>query len=251
MSIAVNTLKEKIRRKELYVVAAIGLIIISFFCSGVSTITMDGEEITDYQNLIPILITIVNVISGALAIVLSLKTIPNEYERKTSHLIWIREVSETRYHGELAAANIISSLFSTAIMYGGILVFMIVKGETGRILFLIPAFFILAVSIIIVSMITSILSIHLPGMVSGAIATICYLVGILHGVLDIYRSMVTGFISSLLKVVLIVVPDLHKIQSQTGQLILGEAMDIHTVLKGLFIIWILSVFFLFVKRKEA
>ncbi|MBD5106385.1 MAG: hypothetical protein HDT41_05345 [Lachnospiraceae bacterium] len=251
MSIAANALREKIRRKELYVVAAIGLLVILAFCSGAGVITINGEPITDYQNMIPILITVVNVISGALAIVLSLRTIPNEYERKTSHLIWIRGISQTRYHGELAVANIVSSLFAAAIMYGGIFVFTVVKQETGRILSLVPAFFVLSISITIVSMLTSLFSIRFPGMVAGLIITVFYLVGIFHNALNVYRSMVTGFISLVLRFLLMIVPDLNEIQSQAGALIQKEAVSVHGILKGLLTVWVLSLFFFLIKKKEA
>ncbi len=220
MSIAGNALREKIRRKELYILAAVGLLVILVFCSGAGTITVNGEPITDYGNMISIMISVVNFISGALAIVLSLRTIPNEYERKTSHLIWIRGISQTRYHGELALANVAASLFATAVMYGGLLVFTIVKQETGRIFALLPAFLVLSISISIVSMLTSILSIRLPGMAAGLAATICYLVGVFHNALDVYRSMVTGLISFVLKTLLIVLPDLNNIQSQAGAVLL-------------------------------
>lgn len=251
MTITMNALREKIRRKELYIVTIIGLIVLIAFGTGTGTITMNGKPITDYENLAPILITIINVICGALAIVLSIHTIPNEYERKTSHLIWIRGISQPRFHGELALANGISSLISEAILYLGLFAFMIIKGKGNEAWKLIPAFLIVAISILMVSLFTSMLSIVLPGMLTGAIAAICYLAGILHGFLDTFRGMVSGIGSILLKGVLFVIPDLDEIQSQAGNVMKGNSLDMHVIWKGLLILYVISLLVFICKRKEA
>lgn len=251
MMITINAWKEKIRRKELYVVTAIGLLILLGFGTGVGSITIGGIPITDYENLAPIMVTVVNVICGALAIVLSLRTIPNEYERKTSHLIWTRGISQPRYHGELALANCMISLCAQAILYLGLFVFTLMKGKGAESWRLIPAFLIMAVSILIVSLFTSLLSTILPGPAAGAIVSACYLAGILHGILDVVRSMVSGFVSVMLKYLLRLIPDLNAIQSQAGNCLSGHPVKVQIILKGLLVIYILTVCFWIIRKKEA
>lgn len=251
MTIAINALREKIRRKELYVVSLIGLLILLIFGTGSGSISIDGKPITDYENLAPLMITMINVICGALAIVLSLRTIPNEYERKTSHLIWIRDVSQVRFHGELAVANIIGSLLAEAILYLGLLIFMISKGRSSEIWRLIPAFLIMAISIAIVSLFTSMMSIVLPGMFAGVIATICYVAGVLHGMLELFGGMISGLGSALIKGVLVIIPDLNEIQSQAGNVLKAEAVDAHVIFTGLLALYVISLFVFVCKKKEA
>lgn len=251
MMIMWNALKEKIRRKELYIVSAIGLILLLGFSSGVGTITINGIPITDYENLAPVLMVVIHVICGALAIVLSLRTIPNEYERHTSHLIWIRGIHQSQYHGELALANIGISLISEAILYIGLLIFTFVKGHAEDVWRLIPAFLIMAISIVIISLFTSLLSTMLPSMAAGAIAAFCYLAGVLHGVLETLRNMISGFASGLLRGFLWVVPDLNEIQTQAGNVISGDAIEWHVIWKGLLIIWVLGLCLFLYRKKEA
>lgn len=251
MVIMLNAIREKIRRKELYIISAIGLLILLGFGTGAGTITMDGVPITDYENLAPIMLTIIHCICGTWAIVLSLRTIPNEYERKTSHLIWIRGVSQARYHGELALANAVMSLISEGILYLGLMIFTFAKGKGSEVWRLMPAFLIMAVSILIVSMFTSLLSAVLPGMAAGAIVVACYLAGVLHSVLDTVRGMVSGLASVLLKGILWLIPDLNEIQSQAGQFLRGDAVDIHIIWKGLLTIYLLSICLYFCRKKEA
>lgn len=251
MTITINALKEKIRRKELYVVAALGLLLVILFSSGAGTLTIDGEPITGYAKMAPIMIVVVNALSGALAIALSIRTIPNEYERKTSHLIWIRNIKQWQYHAYLTLANIVSSLIATVIMYLGLFIFALVKQETQGLYRLIPAFFIMAIGVCIVSLFTSVLSIALPGMAVGIISAGCFLVGIFHGVLEIAKDMVGGFTGGIISVLLKIVPDLNELQAQAGNMISGEAVSSHEIFKGLLIIYILTLFFFVFKKKEA
>lgn len=251
MVIVVTALKEKIRRKEFYIVTLIGLLILLVFGTGAGSITIGGKPVTGYESIAPILITMINVVCGALAILLSLHTIPNEYERKTSHLIWIRGVSQPEFHGELALANGISSLIAEVILYMGLLVYMVMNGKESEVWRLIPAFLLVAISVFMVSLFTSVLSIVLPGMFACTVVTICYLVGILHGILDVFRNMITGIGSVLLKGILFVIPDLNAIQTQAGNVLRGNPVEVHVIWKGLLIIYMISLLFFLLKKREA
>lgn len=251
MTLAMNVIKEKIRRKELYVVTGIGLLLLLFVGSDSGSISVGGQPVTGYENLSVIMILVINVVSAALAIVLSLRTIPNEYERKTSHLVWIRGISQPRYHGELAAANMISSVISEAILYLGMLIYVIRQGRTEDIRKLIPAFLIVAIAVCIVSLLTSVLSIVLPEAVAGVIAAICYGVGILHSILSVYTGIVTGAGKHILQFLLQVLPDLYGIQAQAGRIFSGDPLDAHVIWKGLFTLYVISVLIFVFRKKEV
>ncbi len=251
MMIAITAMKEKVRRKDLYIVGILGLVLVLLFCSGGGTITIDGEPISGYKNLAPIMLILINVLGGALAIALSLRTIPNEYERRTSHLIWIRGVKQWRYHAELTIANVASSLIATGIMYAGLAVLALVKNQGDGILRMGPAFFVLAISIAIVSVLSSVLSIFLPSMAAGILAGGCFAVGVLHSILGMVANTIGGFSGNLIKIVLVILPDLHGIQKQAGNLITGSAVDAHVIWKGLLTIYILTIGFFIFKKKEA
>ncbi|MBQ6786503.1 MAG: hypothetical protein IJO85_02145 [Lachnospiraceae bacterium] len=251
MMIAITAMKEKVRRKDLYIVGILGLVLVLLFCSGGGTITIDGEPISGYKNLAPIMLILINALGGALAIALSLRTIPNEYERRTSHLIWIRGVKQWRYHAELTIANVASSLIATGIMYAGLAVLALVKNQGDGILRMVPAFFVLAISIAIVSVLSSVLSIFLPSMAAGILAGGCFAVGVLHSILGMVANTIGGFSGNLIKIVLVILPDLHGIQKQAGNLITGSAVDAHVIWKGLLTIYILTIGFFIFKKKEA
>lgn len=251
MTIAVTAFKEKLRRKELYIVSAVGILILLIFGTGSGTLSVDGVAVTDYKVLAPILLTVMSAVVCLLSVIMSLSTIHNEYERKTSHLIWIRKVPQSRYHGELALANIFSGLASEAILFAAFIIFIIKNGRAEELWRLIPAYLIIGVNVSAVCLLTSALSIILPKIAAGAISTVATLAGIFHGLLYSLKDIIGGIGGQLIKYVLKLVPDLHGIQSQAGNLLSGKDVDIHVILTGLLAVYIFSVMIILFKRKEA
>ena len=251
MTIAVTALKEKIRKKVFYMVSIMGVLLLVLFGTGTGSISIGGTAITDYKLLAPILLTLVHAISCVMAVVLSLDTIPNEYQRQTSHLVLIRDVSQAKYHGALATANVVASLLSELILYITFLCYMLSKHHENDIGRLPVAFFLSSISVIIVCVMTSWLSIFLPKLIAGTLSVMMMLAGIFYSILELLNSIVGGFAGKLLKAVLYIVPDLHGIQKQAGFFLTDGVVDLHLLLKGFLWIYILCIFLCLFKRKEA
>jgi len=246
-----NALKERIRRKELYIVVAVSLIILAFCGSDAATISVEGESVTGFESMFKVLHIIVNAAGCLLSMVLSLRTIPAEYQEKRSHLIWIRGVSQAGYHAQLAAANVVSSAIAVMILYAALIIYAVIQGAAGYIPTMIPGLLIVILNIAIISLLTSVLSIGLPSFVAGMISSICVLVGVLHGILDIYKNIIGGFSGAIVKWVLLIFPDLNGIQGQAAGLVLGKGIDFHVILKGLLTLYIISLGLWVFRKKEA
>lgn len=248
MIIASTALKEKIRRKELYIVSVIGVLILLFFGTGDGALSINGVAITDYRVLAPILLTVVNAINCMLAVAMSLGTISREYERGTSHLVWIRKVPQWRYHGELALANVAAGLVSQAILFMPLLGFMLMNRRVDQLWKLIPAYLILGINVAAVGMLTSVLSILLPRFAAGAVSCAVALAGIFHSVLGTLKDMVGGFGGEMIRYALKLIPSLHDIQAQAGNVIYGGKLDFHVILTGLLAIYLYTVLLLLLRR---
>lgn len=248
MIIASTALKEKMRRKELYIVSVIGVLILLFFGTGDGALSINGVAITDYRILAPILLTVVNAINCMLAVAMSLGTIPREYERGTSHLVWIRKVPQWRYHGELALANVAAGLVSQAILFMPLLGFMLMNGRADQLWKLLPAYLILGINVAVVGMLTSVLSILLPRFAAGAVSCAVALAGIFHSVLGTLKDMVGGFGGEMIRYALKLIPSLHDIQAQAGNVIYGGKLDFHVILTGLLAIYLYTVLLLLLRR---
>lgn len=251
MTIAFTALKEKIRRKELYIVSAIGILILLIFGTGTGSLSIDGVAITDYTMLAPILLIVVNALSCILAAIMSISTIPNEYERNTSHLIWIRNVPQYRYHGELALANVFAGLVSEAILFGAMVIFMMANNKADQVWRLLPAYLIVGINVVIVSAMTSALTIVIPGFMAGAISVMVAFVGIFYSALLMFKDIIGGFGGAMVNYALKVIPNLHGIQAQAGNVLCSKSVDIHVILTGLLSAYVFTVLILVLKRKEV
>lgn len=251
MGIMKNALRERIRRKDIYVITAVGLLMILMCMSGAATLSIDGIPVTEFSMMMPLVLHVVSVLGGVLAVVLSLRTIPAEYERKTSHLVWIRGISQWNYHGQLALANIISSVGALFLLYAGVMVSAGLKGETGVLARSIPGFLIYAVGTAGASLFTSALSLKLPGMAAGVISAGVMLAGTMSPIVETLSGIVSGVPRGILRGMLLLTPDLYKMESQAGEFLLGEAVDVHCLLGGFLFLYIGAALLFVFRRKEA
>lgn len=251
MGIMKNALRERIRRKDIYVVLVIGMLIVMMCMSGTATLSINGVAVTEFEMMMPLVMNIISVIGGGIAIALSLRTIPNEYERKTSHLVWIRGISQWNYHGQLAFANIISSLGSLFILYAGVMVFAAVKGEVGILVKSIPAFLLFSVSTAAVSLFTSAVSLILPGMAAGVLSAVFLLVGTGHPILETVSGIVSGAARQLVRGILFLVPDLYSAEAQAANFLSGKSVQMHSIFGGLLVLYACGLLLYLLRKKEA
>lgn len=251
MGIMKNALRERIRRKDIYVVIMIGILIVMMCMSGAATLSINGVSVTEFQMVMPLVMNIISVLGGGIAIALSLRTIPNEYERKTSHLVWIRGVSQWKYHGQLALANIVSSVGALFILYAGVMIFAAVRGEAGVLVKGVPAFLIFSVSTAAVSLFTSAVSLVLPSMAAGVLCAAFMLAGTMHPILETVSGIVSGVSRQLVRAILFIVPDLYAAESQAANLLSGKTVQVHSILGGLLVLYVCGLLLFVLRRKEA
>ncbi len=248
--IALTAFKEKIRKKAFWVVFALTALITLLFSTGAATISVNGESVTDYKVLMPIMLTVLNAVSCAMAIVFSLNTIPKEYERHTNQLVFIRGVSQPQYHGQLAAANTATSLVSHAILFLGLTVYIFINKNTGDFLWILPAYLYSGIGVILVSLLATLLSIVVSEIIAGVIAVMIMLFGIFYPLIELLKGMAGGFAGKVFKALLFVLPDLHSVQSAAGSLITEHSFDPHVMFVALFYAYLFALGIILCRRKE-
>jgi len=251
MTIAYSVLREKVRRKDMYIIAIIGIVFAALITSGNSSVMVGNTSITGYEGLLPVSLVLVGITAGALAIALSLSTIPNEYSRSTSHLIWIRGIKQPIYHASLALGNIISSLMVLTIMFTSVVWLMLSRGMTGDLIRLPVAFLLACLPVIISSMFASALSVKLPQIAAGTISALLLICGYLHTLLGTLINISGGGISSVLRLILVIIPDLYTLQFQATLYIRGQALDYHRITGGLLCVYILAQLIWIQNRRYA
>ena len=252
MTITRGILKEKLHSKEIYIVTLIGIFFILFFSSANMELTIQGEQVTSFANLVPVVMTILWFLSGAFSIVISVGTIPGEYKRRTSHLVWVRKISQTRYHGGLLLGNILTSFVVLFALYISFAVFVFVKGGAVGDLVRLPLMFVLScLPVTVICVLTTIASVKLPTMVAGLLSLIVLIAGTSHPLLISLSNTLDDFSGTALRVFLLFIPDLYTLQEQACNLLFNKDLNLHSLLGGLLMIYVLSHLLLVLKRKEA
>lgn len=245
------SLLERFRKKELYIIFAIGVVLIFLFCTGDGSISIDGQALTGFDNRLMLFHIFVNAITCLLSVVLSVNTIPNEYERRNSHLIWIRNVSQTKYHASLCIANIIVNLIVLFVFYLMLAIFLGLNAKAQIIPLLIPGYLLTGLNVIFICTLTSALSIKCGTFVTGLISILIAVFGIFYPALELIRNIMGGIGAKVIGFLMTFVPNLHMVQKQALEIYLGKNINLHELFVILFFIYIASLGIIIFRREEA
>jgi ABC-type transport system involved in multi-copper enzyme maturation permease subunit len=246
-----NTFNERIRSKTFYVVGIIGMIIMLLITTGNGNLTINGRKVTGFEQMVPVALSIMGFVSSLLAVMVSLQTIPNEFERKTTHLVLIRGIKPWQYMFSLTAGNMLASVFCMLSLYVSLLIFTAAHGKTG--LFL-PTFLcvaIMSINTMLLSAAVSVMSIKLPVYITGIFGLIIYVMGILHGVLETLAGTTQGLGRVLADAALFIVPDFSAVQQQASNALTWAPLDPKPLFVSLLQLYIILSLTFVVFRKEV
>lgn len=251
-AIVLNTVREKIRKKQILSTGLITAVLLFFFVSGNSTITIGNQQVTELSMLLPIYLTVGSLVCGLAAILLSAGSIPAEYERKSSYLVSVRDIPQSVYHVSVAAGNSLAAAATTVFFYLSCLIFLLVKQADVNLFLRLPAAFLLTLGLVVaLSFLTTGFSVKLPPAAAGVLVSSLFILGMLKHVLTLLSSSLTGALSVVLKRVVRFVPDFYGISSQSANYLIDSRIDWHSVFlllltayAGLVLLWML-------RRKEA
>lgn len=246
-----NTFREKIYHKTFYIIMLIGMVLMLIITTGNGNLTINGQKVNGFSAMVPVALSIISFIACLLAIMTSIQTIPNEFDRKTSHLILTRGIKPWQYMFALTAGNILTSIFSMITLYISLMVFCIIHGKAGLLPVTFLSVLILSISPAFLSAAVSLLSINIPVFVTGIAGILIYVFGMLHGILDTLAGTTEGFAAALARLVLFVIPNFSAIQGQASSLLTGKPVDLQPLAGGLLLLYtVLSLTFI-TFRKEG
>ena len=134
--------------------------------------------------------TIIGLFSAVVAAVLSMNTVPREFERKTIHLLLVRPVERWQVALELLLGNILTAWALYALLSLGLVLVLAARGASAHYLVsLVPGLLTLSLNVAFTACLTTLLSARLPGAVAGFLGLGVYVAGALRGVLDLGLQM--------------------------------------------------------------
>lgn len=111
--------------------------------------------------------------------------------------------------------------------------------------------FVMAVSVALVSLWTSVVSIRLPAGIAAAFGVLGAGTGVLWPALDLLRSSLGGVTAVGISALIHVIPNLNGVQKCAYHIAAGKVPVWHPVLVALFAAWVLVLGIFAIRRKEA
>lgn len=195
MKIAANVVRENLRNKVLYLLALLGIAaVVAILLGGtVQQSTGGGRAVNLTASLlgtVEVGFSIIGLFSAMVAVVLSMNTVPREFERKTIHLLLVRPVERWRVALELLLGNILTAWILYGLLSLGLVSVLVARGaKIHYLLSLGPAFLTLSLNVAFTACLTTLFSARLPGAVAGFLGLGLYVAGALRGVLDLALQM--------------------------------------------------------------
>jgi|LSQX01.2.fsa_nt_gb ABC-type transport system involved in multi-copper enzyme maturation permease subunit len=249
LAIAMNTFKEKIRSKTLYITGITGFILMLLTTTG-DGLSINGQRILLFEDRVPVAMSIMQFLGSLLTIMISLQTIPNEFERKTTHLILSRGVKRWQYMFSLTAGNIFTSVVFTLSLYSSLIVFCLILGRSHLLMRTLASILVLSVNIMLLSSIVSVLSIRVPGFINGIVGLALYFLGVFHNLLKTVSNALEGIQRIVMKLGLWLIPNFSEVQRQASNILLNRAVEITPlVVQLLFLYIVLGLTFLPVRKE--
>ncbi len=251
LALICNTFRERIRARTFYVVSLIGMAIMLMVTTGNGNLTIDGRKITGFEQMVPVALSIVGFVSSLLAVMVSLRTIPDEFERKTTHLVMIRGIKPWQYMFSLTVGNMLASLFCMLSLYASLLVFCTAHGKLGLILPTFICIITMCINTMFLSAAVSVMSIKVPAYITGIFGLIIYVAGILHGVLDTLAGTTRGVGSVLSGIALFFIPNFSAVQQQASNLLMRAPVDPEPLLGSMMLLYLVVSLTFVTFRKEV
>lgn len=191
MRIAANVVRENLRNRVLYLLALLGMMAVALLLLGgtVQQQSPSGPSLNLTDTLlgsVQVGFTLVGLFGALVAVVLSMNTVPREFERKTIHLLLVRPIARWQVALELLLGNVLAAWILFGLLSLGLVAVLAVKGaHTGQLLSLVPGLLTLGLNVAFAACFTTLLSARLPAVVAAFLGLGAYLSGALRGLLDL------------------------------------------------------------------
>jgi hypothetical protein len=245
-----NTFRERIRGKACHVVSVIGIVIMLIITTSEGNLTINGMKVTGFEQMLPVALSITGFVSSLLAVMISLRTIPDEFERKTTHLVLIRGIKPWQYMFSLTIGNMLASLSCMLSLYVSLFIFCAAYGKLSLILPTFLCIIVMSINSMFLSAAVSVISIKAPVYITGIAGIIIYAAGILRGVLDTLANTSQGAGAALARIMLFLIPDFSAVQQQASNILTGAPVDPEPILGSLMLLYlVLSLTFLLFRKE--
>ncbi|MCD4712527.1 MAG: hypothetical protein K8R73_04525 [Clostridiales bacterium] len=243
-------IKEKLRNKIIYVFGLLGAILMVLISTG-NGLSINGIRVTDFEQRVPVAIAINSFIGCLTAIIISLQTIPNEIERKTTHLILSRRVDRGTYMFALSMGNISASVMTMFALNLSLFVFIALLGRFDLMVSVLWSTTIMTINVIALSAIVSTLSISVPLFINAILSIGIYFLGVFHNLLSTLTNAMEGPSGQVYGFLLMVIPNFSAVQKQAANALISGIVDFYPLVVQLIFAYVAVTLSFFMFRQEV
>jgi len=236
-----NVLRENLRNKALYVITGIGFLLMMAMLAGQGGTVKDAagnDLLKDALGAMRVGFALIGVLGSLVTIVLSMSTMPREFERKTIHLLLVRPVSRWQVAGSFLVGNILTAWVLLLVLCVPLFFALTAKGAPDlapRIFAAIPA---LALNLALITAVTTLASVWMPAPAAAFVGLLVYGFAAFSGTLGAIASISRESWAPLLKLFLFLLPPTDGVARETLKLFgPGAGIDLRVYAGGLFYLW--------------
>ncbi len=256
MTLAANVIRENLRNRVLYLLAGIGLLLMFAMLAGQGgrLSTQDGENLLEtLDGVMRAGFALVGAIGSLVTVVLTMNTVPREYERQTIHLVLVRPVHRWEVAGAFLLGNILSAWLFLAIMATPLFAALSVRSALHLVPVLLKALPALALNVALIAALVTLLSSRVPGAAAAFLGLLLYLLGAFSGELQGLALASKSAWAPVGRILLGLVPPTGTVSGEALKLFTeGMTLDWRIFVTGLIYLWVVvGLTVVSIDRKEA
>jgi len=218
------TVREGLRKRQLYLFLAIAAIMILVLLSP-GNIRWEESKVTEPRLIAQIGLWMTLVFTSFLAVFVSMNTIGSEVERGSTHLVLVRPVSRARFWLERWLGVTALAWLNAALMLGVLMISLGLKFGVGASRLVLPGWLLFPLPIACLTAMVAAINTRLPLALAGFGGMIAALFGLFRGQLGILADTGSGAAAWVAGALVLFSPPLNRVVSQVLRMNGGEGLD--------------------------
>jgi ABC-type transport system involved in multi-copper enzyme maturation permease subunit len=239
-TLAVNVIRENLRNKVLYLLAGIGLLLLFAMLAGSGGKVTDGSGnnlLDSTEGLIRVGFALVGLLGSLVTVIVSMNTIPREFERQTIHLLLVRPLERWQIAGAFLMGNILTAWIFLLAMCLPLLAALQSRGADGLVPALLQAVPVLALSNALIAGVTTLCSTRMPGPAAAFMGLLCYGLGAFAPALHTMTLVSKSALAPLGRLALLAVPPTGSLSGEALRLFGAGGFDWRAPVAALLYLW--------------
>lgn len=241
VTVALNVVRENLRSRGTYVLTAVGLLLMFLLLvsSGGSVRDAAGNELTAHAaGAMRVGFAMAGFLGAVVTVVLSMSTVPREFERGTAELLLVRPVPRWQVGAGFLLGNILSGWLFLLVLAVPLFPALTVRGGQDLVPALLLALPGLLLNIAAVAAVTTLCSVWLPGPAAGFLGLLAYGLGVFGPELSALVALSDAWWVPFARLGLTLLPPAGAVTGSVLQLFApGGAVDPRPLLGGLLYLW--------------